>query len=124
MRKFKRVLLLFLATTFTCQCALLAKPSSATKIWKIQCASCHGNDGKGRTSIGKALNVVDLTTEDFQALRSDEDLKNQIQNGSTDDRGVMRMIPFNGILSEEEIDSLVAFIREFKTEENSDGSQK
>lgn len=46
------------------------------------CASCHGNDGKGRTEIGKNLypKAPDMTTLDTQSL-SDGELFYIIKNG-------------------------------------------
>jgi len=50
--------------------------------WADHCATCHGNDGKGRTQIGRNLYppAPDMTLADTQSL-SDGELFSIIENG-------------------------------------------
>lgn len=89
---------------------VVAKPIPG-KIWKMQCASCHGNDGRGKTPVGRALGVVDLTTSEFQTSRTDQNIGDQIRDGSVDENGITKMVPYGPILSAEEIGAMVAFVR-------------
>jgi mono/diheme cytochrome c family protein len=50
--------------------------------WADHCASCHGNDGRGKTTIGRHLypRAPDMTREETQGL-SDGELFAAIENG-------------------------------------------
>ncbi len=89
--------------------------NEAPKAWKRQCISCHGKDGQGNTPTGKALSIRNLTSKEFAERKTPESIKEQILNGSTDEDGLIRMIPYKAILKEEEIDALVAFIMNLPT---------
>ena len=56
--------------------------ASARRHWADHCASCHGNDGKGETEIGRGLypRAPDMTGEATQEL-SDGELFWIIENG-------------------------------------------
>lgn len=56
--------------------------ASATRHWADHCASCHGNDGKGETSIGRSLypRAPDMTQPETQKL-ADGELFWIIENG-------------------------------------------
>ncbi len=56
--------------------------ASSTRHWADHCASCHGNDGKGETSIGRNLypRAPDMTQAATQEL-SDGELFWIIENG-------------------------------------------
>jgi mono/diheme cytochrome c family protein len=56
--------------------------SEARAHWADHCATCHGNDGKGRTQIGRNLYppAPDMTLADTQSL-SDGELFSIIENG-------------------------------------------
>ena len=41
--------------------------------WKKNCASCHGQDGKGQTKMGKKLGANDYTDPAVQAGFTDEE---------------------------------------------------
>jgi len=78
---------------------------STAKLFKLNCAICHGADGSGNTPMGKKLNVKDLRSEEVQKL-SDAELTKIIAKGKG------KMPAFDKKLKEEEINKLVAFIRE------------
>lgn len=54
----------------------------AREHWADHCASCHGNDGRGRTAIGQNLypKAPDMTSPDTQSL-SDGELFYIVENG-------------------------------------------
>jgi mono/diheme cytochrome c family protein len=74
-------------------------------IYGRRCASCHGRDGKARTVKGKLRSARDLTDPQWQADVSDERIFNSITNG----RG--KMPSYGKKLSEEQINSLVSYVR-------------
>ena len=91
-----------------------AEPSyvrPAAQLYRRYCISCHGTDGKAKTSKGKYSHARDLTDQDWQADVSDERIFNSITNGRNV-RG--NMPPFGHKLKEDEINSLVTFVRALK----------
>jgi mono/diheme cytochrome c family protein len=83
----------------------------AGQLYRRYCISCHGTDGKSKTSKGKYNHARDLTDADWQADVSDERIFNSIMNGR-DVRG--NMPPFGQKLKDDEINSLVTFVRALK----------
>ena len=83
----------------------------AAQLYRRYCISCHGTDGKSKTSKGKYSHARDLTDADWQSDVSDERIFNSIMNGRNV-RG--NMPPFGQKLKEDEINSLVTFIRGLK----------
>jgi len=66
---------------------------------------CHGPDGKAQTDIGKKVQAADLTSSAFQAI-SDSKLESAIKAGKG------KMPAFDGKLSDDEIHSVVAYVRQ------------
>ncbi|MEO8072285.1 MAG: cytochrome c [Acidobacteriota bacterium] len=86
----------------------LSKSLDTATLYKKNCASCHGKDGQAKSFRGKLLNAQNLTDADWQAKVSDEHIFNIITNGRK------KMPTFGKKLSEEEINSLVDYIRKLK----------
>src|SRR5215204_4016452 len=84
---------------------------TASQTYRRYCVSCHGNDGKAKTSKGRFSHARDLTDAHWQADVSDERIFNSIMNGRNV-RG--NMPPFGQKLKEDEINSLVTFVRGLK----------
>jgi|ERR1041385_7869930 len=83
----------------------------APQLYRRYCVSCHGNDGKAKTSKGKFSHARDLSDPQWQADVSDERIFNSIMNG----RNVRGNMPsFSNKLNEKEADSLVDFVRQLK----------
>lgn len=40
------------------------------KVFETNCASCHGNDGKSATDIGKAVKARNLVADDFKEAKN------------------------------------------------------
>jgi mono/diheme cytochrome c family protein len=74
-------------------------------LFKGKCAMCHGPDGAGKTMMGEKLKIPDLHAADVQK-KSDADLKTMIAKGKD------KMPGYETKLSKEQIDSVVAFIRD------------
>jgi mono/diheme cytochrome c family protein len=49
--------------------------------WRNQCAACHGTFGKGDGPNGPMVKAADLTSEEWQAKVTDEELALSIRNG-------------------------------------------
>lgn len=88
-----------------------SKARTAAQLYRRYCVSCHGNDGKAKTSKGKFSHARDLSDAQWQADVSDERIFNSIMNGRNQ-RG--NMPPFSGKLNEKEVNSLVTFVRGLK----------
>lgn len=84
---------------------------TAPKLFARHCASCHGTDGRAKTSKGKFSHARDLTDAKWHEDVTDERIFNSIMNGR-DVRG--NMPAFSDKLNEKEVDSLVSFVRKFK----------
>lgn len=88
-----------------------SKTRNATQLYRRYCVSCHGNDGKAKTSKGRFSHARDLTDPQWHADVSDERIFNSIMNGR-DISG--NMPPFSKKMNEKEINSLVTFVRGLK----------
>jgi mono/diheme cytochrome c family protein len=88
-----------------------ARPASQT--YRRYCVSCHGLDGKAKTSKGKYSHARDLTDAEWQGNVSDERIFNSIMNGRNT-RG--NMPSFANKLNQQEVDSLVSFVRGLKAQ--------
>jgi mono/diheme cytochrome c family protein len=84
---------------------------SAPQLYRRYCVSCHGNDGRAKTSKGKFSHARDLSDPQWQTEVSDERIFNSIMNG----RNVRGNMPaFANKLNEQEANSLVGFVRGLK----------
>ncbi|MFZ3213269.1 MAG: c-type cytochrome [Terriglobales bacterium] len=89
--------------------AMLALPlasfaaDQAADLFKSKCAMCHGPDGKG-----KMAGTKDLGSAEVQKA-SDADLTATITNGKPP-----KMPTYKGKLTDDQIKSLVAYVRTFK----------
>ncbi len=83
-------------------------PGDAKTTFDDKCASCHGQDGRGKTFKGKLSHARDLTSSEWQNDVSDERLFNSISNGRN------KMPAFKKKLSEAQIDELIAYVRRFR----------
>ena len=73
------------------------------------CATCHGKDGRADTFKSRhRLHARDLTDAGWQSRVSDERILDSIRKG----RG--RMPAFEGKLSDEQITSLLSYVRGLK----------
>jgi cytochrome c6 len=110
-RHLKRTSKGILGLLFCVAFAILATPArgqgGGDALYKTKCAGCHGADGKGQTSMGKANNIRDLGSADVQA-QSDDAIGGIIGSGKG------KMPAYGKSLKPEQIKDLVAFIRTLK----------
>ncbi|HEY0725590.1 MAG TPA: cytochrome c, partial [Pyrinomonadaceae bacterium] len=74
-------------------------------LWGQHCASCHGKDGSGNTTMGKKLGVKDYTKD--QGF-SDAEAEKIILEGKD------KMKAFKGKISEDDAKALVKYVRGLK----------
>ncbi len=82
--------------------------SSARALFAAQCASCHGNEGRGDGPMAAMFRPADLSDPTLQSARSDQDLANAIT------RGKGRMQGFGSQLRPEAVSLLVQLIRSWR----------
>ncbi len=84
------------------------KDLDGSALFAKNCATCHGKDGQAQTFKAKLNHARNLTNSEWQASVSDERLFNSIRNG----RG--HMPAWGKKLTEAQISSLVAYVRQLK----------
>jgi len=83
------------------------------QVYRRYCVSCHGTDGRAKTSKGKFSHARDLADAQWQAEVSDERIFNSIMNG----RSVRGNMPaFANKLNEKDVNSLVDYVRRLKAD--------
>lgn len=80
------------------------------KLFKAQCSTCHGKDGKGQTTAGKAAGVKDWTDGKTLKTLTDAQFVDQVRKGKKGDDGKEKMPPFKK-LTDEQVKSLIAYVR-------------
>ena len=78
--------------------------------FKSTCANCHGDEGRGDGPASSALNPMPKNLAELQTQVGDDYLYWKISDGSLG----TAMVGWKGILTEEQIWELVAFIRTLK----------
>jgi len=112
-----------LALALPAATALAGDAEKGKVAYTANCLSCHGETGKGDGPVGLVLQPPprNFATADF-AFDTDEDgtpgtdadLKAVISKGAGAFGGNQMMAPWGGVLSDEDIDNVVAFIRTLK----------
>ena len=113
MRTYTLMLLAFvgLSSFASAEPAAPSKARTAAHLYRRYCVSCHGNDGKAKTSKGRFSHARDLTDPQWHTDVSDERIFNSIMNG----RDVSGNMPaFSKKMNEKEVESLVTFVRGLK----------
>jgi mono/diheme cytochrome c family protein len=93
-------------------CSLLAVVSSSAAaedpagatVYKAKCLTCHAKDGSGNTPVGKSLQSADLRSPEVQK-KSDAELTESVSEGKGN------MPAFKTLLSEDEIHSVLGYVR-------------
>lgn len=88
-----------------------AHAASPGENWEKNCVGCHGDDGKGKTRLGRKAGVKDLSDKAYQAKSTDELKFKAIKEGIKNKKGDELMEAFGDRLSDPEITALVAFVR-------------
>lgn len=106
----KNILIATIAAAFLAGGSAMAADVKAN--WTKHCAKCHGEDGKGQTTMGKKLKVVDYTVPENQKKFTDEQAIKITKEGKKEgDKTLMKA--FKDELSEQEIKDLTAHVRKF-----------
>lgn len=79
----------------------------AAATYKSKCQACHGADGKGDTPIGKKLGARDFHSPEV-ARMSDDELFEITKKGKD------KMPAYSGKLTDDQIKSLMKYIRSLK----------
>ena len=88
-----------------------SNPRPAPQLYRKYCVSCHGSDGRAKTSKGKYSHARDLTDAQWQDEVTDARIFNSIMNG----RSVRGNMPsFSNKINQQEVESLVNFVRGLK----------
>jgi cytochrome c oxidase cbb3-type subunit III len=78
---------------------------ASAKLYQMKCVACHGADGVGNTTVGKALKITDFHDAGVQKM-SDADLTTIVASGKN------KMPAYEKTLKSDEIKGLVAYVRE------------
>ena len=107
----KTLLSMMMAVLFVAGTAGIARADGAEMFGK-KCAGCHGKDGKAATSMGKKLNIKDLTDSKVQAASTDAQWEKIVLEGVKGADGKSTMPAFK--VSPQEAKDLVKACRSFK----------
>lgn len=88
--------------------------AAGQSIYVVQCASCHGESGKGDGPAGQALTPPAANLVESVANFDDDYLHYRIAEGGTMDPYNSSMPPFKNVLSDEEIWQVVAYMNTFQ----------
>ena len=77
---------------------------TAQRSFKTNCASCHAQDGSGKTAVGRSLKAQDLRSPEIQK-KPDEDLALIVREGK-------KNMPAFKSLAKEEVQDLISYIRQ------------
>jgi mono/diheme cytochrome c family protein len=97
-------ILLLAATVFTFPSFTQDQAKKGEATFHEICASCHGNDGRAQTDMGKKIQAADLTSSAVQQ-HSDSDLAKSVKNGKG------KMPPLGDKLSDDEIRAVIQYVR-------------
>ena len=99
---------LLVATLLLAACKPLHHPHpdgiDAPALFHGTCSQCHGDDGHGRTEVGRSVGAKDLTRSEAKQMTG-ADIAHQIKVGKG------KMPAFGNMLDEEEIEALVDHVR-------------
>ena len=84
--------------------------TAGAEVFKANCAACHGETGLGDGPAGAALDPAPKNLAVLQAQAGDDYLFWRITTGKEG----TSMVPWKGILTEEQIWQVVAFLRTLK----------
>jgi mono/diheme cytochrome c family protein len=112
-----------LATLLAPAGAQASDAAAGKAAYTANCLSCHGETGKGDGPVGQVLQPPprDFSAGDFKLDTdgdgkpgTDADLKAVIAKGAGAFGGNQLMAAWGGVLSDEDIDNVVAYIRSLK----------
>lgn len=111
-----KILLVFLISISLMPLVCAADTAAGRKVFETTCAGCHGSNGAG-TKAGQQAGAPDLRSQQIQQ-HSDQVWKQQIQNGKNS------MPAFGALLSSQQIDSIVKYVRTFAPKQQGQKSKR
>jgi mono/diheme cytochrome c family protein len=81
--------------------------AAGAKLYKANCAACHGADGAGQTAMGKRMNLKSLKSPEVQKM-TDAQLEEIISKGKSP------MPAYGTKLGAQGVKDVVAYIRSLK----------
>jgi len=78
-------------------------------VFRSFCASCHGADGRAKTSPGHYYRIPDWTTTDATKKLKDDQIRKQIRTGKLQEN--QSGMPAFRSLSDAQVDLLIAYVR-------------
>ncbi|MBK9968200.1 MAG: c-type cytochrome [Holophagales bacterium] len=90
-----------LATGALISCATESDPGA--RLWRKNCAACHGEDGAGRTRFARGRPFADLTDGRWKHGSDRASVRRLVADGDP----ASTMPPFDGRLAPAEIDTVV-----------------
>jgi mono/diheme cytochrome c family protein len=98
--------------------AARAATSDGAELYRSACAACHGADGRGRSiaEVGFDNALPDFTDCDFSSREQNGDWSAIVHRGGPVRAFSRRMPAFGEALSDEQIDSVVDYLRTFCTD--------
>jgi mono/diheme cytochrome c family protein len=97
--------LLLAASSVACEPADKTPVGRGARVFQRTCAGCHGADGRGVMRLGLVKPPRDLTNPEFHAQVTDDQLRSVIRTGKN------QMPAFGGLMGEEDLRNVIAFIR-------------
>ncbi|MEM8827191.1 MAG: PQQ-dependent sugar dehydrogenase [Pseudomonadota bacterium] len=100
-------------------------PQQTATLWGTNCARCHGAGGMGNGPDAEELGawIPDFTDENYHRWRSDEAIKAVLVGGGLALGRSPMMPPWEGVLSDNEMNALVQHVRRFETADAAENEQ-
>jgi mono/diheme cytochrome c family protein len=110
----KRILLPF-AAILALGLATSAAAADAAVVanYTKHCASCHGKDGAGKTTMGRKVGAKDFTDAKVVAEIKDDAALKMLKEGLKDKAGKEIKKPFTGKITEAEMKALIEYCKQF-----------
>jgi mono/diheme cytochrome c family protein len=86
------------------------------RLFEAKCATCHGDDGKAKTELGKEMAIEDMTKAAYwKDLTLEGARKSVLEGMKRTHKGVeQEMKPFKDRLSPEQVDALIIYSASLK----------
>ncbi len=92
--------------------AAAGEPATGRRVYQERCAACHGDEGRGDGPAAMALVPKPRNFRDAGIWRART--ASQLRLVVRDGRPGTMMAPFRDVLSDEEIDAVVAYVEGFR----------